>query len=256
MALWFKVEAGMMRHKKSVALAGRLSDDRAWAYVVQMWSWFVEQEGEGAIYGPDASYLIARGAGWQGDADEFVRHLVSVGFLDAVPEGFKVHDWGEWAGAHIEIRKRDRERKAKGVPPEFHGNSDGTSKGIPSDCLYTLKTKDLASEGGAGGVPEVQHSDSPVAATLPCAGSARSYGVTLAQIASWQHAYPGVDVLAEVEKARVWLQANPTRRKTHGGMARFLVSWMNRAQDQPKPKQTKPARPDPSQMDYTRLPDL
>lgn len=38
-------------------------------------------------------------------------------------------------------------------------------------------------------------------------------------------------MLGEVLKAAVWLDANPTRRKTHKGMPRFLVSWLSRAQD-------------------------
>jgi hypothetical protein len=242
MALWFKVSADLMRHKKSVALAGRLHDDRAWAYVVQMWGWFVEQEGEGIVIGPDAAYLLARGAGWTGDADEFCRHMLAVGFIEAVPEGFRVHDWDEWAGVHVEIRRRDRARKSKGVPVEVHGNSNGSADGIPPDCLSTLCISDLASQGGAGGTPSLLVADSPVAASLPCSGSAKEYGVTLSQVTEWQHAYPGVDVLGEIAKARAWLTANPTRRKTHGGMARFLVAWMSRAQDAPRNGSAAPAR--------------
>lgn len=108
-----------------------------------------------------------------------------------------------------------------------------------------------------GGVPPLLD-DSPIAASLPCSGSAKSYGVTLGQVASWQHAYPGVDVLAEIEKARVWLEANPTRRKTHGGIPRFLVAWFARAQDNPRTANRKQdnGRPDPAAMDYSKPPEF
>jgi hypothetical protein len=37
------------------------------------------------------------------------------------------------------------------------------------------------------------------------------------------------DVDAELAKASMWLHANPTRRKTAGGMLAYLTQWLNRA---------------------------
>jgi len=42
-------------------------------------------------------------------------------------------------------------------------------------------------------------------------------------------AYPRLNVLGELEKARAWLTVNPSRRKTARGMPRFLKTWMARA---------------------------
>lgn len=42
-------------------------------------------------------------------------------------------------------------------------------------------------------------------------------------------AFPGVDVMAEARKALVWLNANPTKRKTFAGAGRFLVGWVSRS---------------------------
>lgn len=161
---WFKVAADLMRHKKSVALAGRLHDPRAWAYVVQMWAWFCEQAGHGEQIGPDAPYLIAQGSGWLGDPDEFCRHLVAVGFLETVPEGFRVHNWEKWAGAHVEYQRKDAARKredrrtsgqSEPCPQDILGTSRGQKVGRPSErpqeCLSTLSSVSVASEGGAGG---------------------------------------------------------------------------------------------------------
>jgi hypothetical protein len=49
--------------------------------------------------------------------------------------------------------------------------------------------------------------------------------------AEWAAAYPGVDVMAEARKALAWVNANPTKRKTARGMAKFLLGWMSRQQD-------------------------
>ncbi len=54
-----------------------------------------------------------------------------------------------------------------------------------------------------------------------------------------QALYPNILVGDELRKALAWLQANPTRRKTDRGMARFLVGWLNKSsgqQHQVKPR--------------------
>ena len=73
----------------------------------------------------------------------------------------------------------------------------------------------------------------------------RTWPLTERQVETWQEAYPGLDVLPECRQALAWLEANPTRRKTAKGMARFLVGWLNRAQDRggrAAPATTKSAR--------------
>lgn len=49
------------------------------------------------------------------------------------------------------------------------------------------------------------------------------------QLQRWAEVYTGIAVERECEKAAVWLEANPSRRKTARGMLRFLVAWLNRA---------------------------
>ena len=50
-------------------------------------------------------------------------------------------------------------------------------------------------------------------------------------IIQWQKAYPAVDVFTELSKMESWLDANPAKRKTKGGIKRFINSWLSRAQD-------------------------
>ena len=49
------------------------------------------------------------------------------------------------------------------------------------------------------------------------------------QILSWQHAYPEVDIFAELNVMAVWLDSNEPKRKTERGMPRFVNSWLSRA---------------------------
>ena len=49
------------------------------------------------------------------------------------------------------------------------------------------------------------------------------------QVIQWQHAYPEVDVFAEMNVMAVWLESNEPKRKTERGMPRFVNSWLSRA---------------------------
>jgi len=48
---------------------------------------------------------------------------------------------------------------------------------------------------------------------------------------AWAKAYPAVDVFQELRAMESWLDANPKKRKTKGGVKRFVNSWLSRSQD-------------------------
>lgn len=50
----------------------------------------------------------------------------------------------------------------------------------------------------------------------------------------WAKAYPAVDIRKELASASAWLIANPKNAKSN--YARFLTSWLSRAQDKAKPQ--------------------
>tara|TARA_R110000822_G_scaffold13977_6_gene49280 strand:- start:175 stop:588 length:414 start_codon:yes stop_codon:yes gene_type:complete len=52
-----------------------------------------------------------------------------------------------------------------------------------------------------------------------------------ADIIQWGRTYPAVDVDQELMAMESWLDANPTKRKTKGGIKRFVNSWLSRSQD-------------------------
>lgn len=48
-------------------------------------------------------------------------------------------------------------------------------------------------------------------------------------IDQWQDVFPGVDVVAELKKMRLWCEDNPAKRKSQSGARRFVSNWLNRA---------------------------
>ena len=78
-----------------------------------------------------------------------------------------------------------------------------------------------------------------------------SYGVKKTDVQKWSEAYPAVDVMQELHKMDVWLDANPKNKKTSRGIKRFIIGWLGRTQDK-APKQ----KPIANRTDQNDLDDL
>ena len=73
--------------------------------------------------------------------------------------------------------------------------------------------------------------------TFPVVGGVQTeWGLTAAKRDEYVGSFPGVDVMAELRAARQWCRDNSTRRKTPGGMLKFLSAWLVRSQNQAKGK--------------------
>lgn len=57
------------------------------------------------------------------------------------------------------------------------------------------------------------------------------YPVYQPDVDKWAGLYPAVDVLAELRKMVGWCDANPQKRKTKGGVQRFINAWLAKEQD-------------------------
>ncbi len=72
----------------------------------------------------------------------------------------------------------------------------------------------------------------PVVGEKSCNGHAPRWSLDLRTLDEFVTLYPSLDadeLEQEFLKAQAWLEANPKRRKTRGGMRRFLTNWVNRA---------------------------
>lgn len=243
--LYFRVKVGLRHSDGAGVLERRLGDPRAYTYVPDLWDWFVQKHPEGQVVGPDAAFLIARGAGWMSqDEDKFCAALVAAGFLAVIPEGFRVKGWREWAGFHLEVRAKERAKKQAqrtddGHPKDVPGTSPGQvdeNKAPDGTCPGdSSQISDLgsASEGVQGEI--AQRPFTPFVAFLRDAYP--QIKNPWKSEAAWVKAYPGVDLLAEALRAQAWEVANPHKPKKN--KAAFLNRWFANATPAP-PKAPEP----------------
>jgi len=126
---WIELHVGLPRHRKSIRLGHLLGDERAWAYMAQIWLWCAEECPGGKVEGDDAGMVLEHAAGWRGEPGKLAGAALTAGFLDEVGGGIEVHGWGERAAAHLAKRDRDAERQRKRyerISAKFRGASDGS----------------------------------------------------------------------------------------------------------------------------------
>ena len=123
----------------------------------------------------------------------------------------------------------DHQKPHKNEPPSKLPSKSCTSTNGRS---ARAEAEALTGDGdGSLDSPEPPAAASEPVMAFPCVGHRPAWELTAEQFAEWQRLFPPVDVQAECAKALAWLLANPGRRKTHGGMPRFLVSWLTRSVD-------------------------
>lgn len=87
---------------------------------------------------------------------------------------------------------------------------------------------------------EPQAADAPPVISLPL-NDGTFFDVSENDRAKWSQIYPNVDVLQQLRNMVGWCDANPTKRKTRGGIRRFITAWLAREQDKGgKAPQNKP----------------
>lgn len=85
-----------------------------------------------------------------------------------------------------------------------------------------------------------QAADAPPVISLPL-NDGTFFDVSENDRAKWSQLYPNVDVLQQLRNMAGWCDANPAKRKTRGGIKRFITSWLAKEQDKGgKAPQNKP----------------
>ena len=77
---------------------------------------------------------------------------------------------------------------------------------------------------------EPQAADAPPGVSLPL-NDGTFFDVSESDRTKWSQLYPNVDVLQQLRNMAGWCDANPTKRKTRGGIKRFIAAWLAREQD-------------------------
>lgn len=137
---------------------------------------------------------------------------------------------GHRRGAQTTNEKRWGKRGGSESPSDRSATGERVAEGSPVISQQSVQPANAGCGAETPAAPRLL--EEPSVFLMPCRGvDAQPYGVTQRQVDDWTTAYPGVDVLQELHKAKAWLEAVPTRGKTRAGMARFLVGWLGRAQD-------------------------
>jgi hypothetical protein len=66
---------------------------------------------------------------------------------------------------------------------------------------------------------------------MPVINPVGEFEIYKRDIAAWQEAFPGVDVLQQLKECKQWLVDNPRLQKTRRGIRRFINAWLSREQD-------------------------
>ena len=77
---------------------------------------------------------------------------------------------------------------------------------------------------------EPQAADAPPVISLPL-NDGTFFDVSENDRAKWSQLYPNVDVLQQLRHMAGWCDANPTKRKTRGGVKRFITNWLAEEQN-------------------------
>lgn len=258
-----------IQHPKLLRLRRRLSVP-TWGAVgilESLWHLTAHHAKDGAIGKTFTNEDIANAIGWDGEPDQLIEALVSAGWLDVCEVNrLVVHDWHDHCPEFVRGNIR-RMKKEFATGPNTVPNTVPYSVGntVPYSVPYSVpntvgtlstvlqdqdqdqaKTNTKSEEEKSVALSEADTAP-PIdsVAEYPCQGKRTVWHLTASQVADWQAAYPGLDIVAECRKALAWLKANPQKKRTHGGMPKYLVNWLNRATERPATA-TPTTRPPPA----------
>lgn len=234
---WIRVDTDMMGHPKIRRLATRLgcSKVQAIGHVIALWAWASKFSPHGSIdnFEPEE---IADGAMWDGDAGKFIQAMKESELIDG--NGI-LHDWQQYNGVLIEKRERDRERMQT-LRKQSHDSSATVplqSQGVAGTVRYgTVRTeRNDTEQGEEGAEPPAAPAPVPPPVITLTTNKAEEFPITQEQADEFQRLYPAVDVEAQLREMRGWSISNKAKRKTWGGMLRFVNRWLAEEQDKAHP---------------------
>lgn len=141
---WIESHQGLANHPKTKRLVRRLdiSVPLAIGHLHCLWWWALDFAQDGEITQYDA-FDIADACQWRGQAEHMHDALIEAGFIDLSDERKFLHDWYDYAGKLIEIRRKDAERKrnSRGNPKLSSGHPadiQRTSEGVRAESIRDL----------------------------------------------------------------------------------------------------------------------
>ncbi len=107
---------------------------------------------------------------------------------------------------------------------------------LPSGIQRAVNSKQILKDKNI--LPDAdknQHqANGPVFISLPLADGVSFFEVTESYLQEQLNLYPGINIEQEFRNMCGWLNSNPKKRKTGRGIKRFITTWLQRSQDQPR----------------------
>ena len=140
---WIELHQSVWDHRKTLTLAAELDleDIYAAAHIIHLWTWALDNAPEGDLTGL-MPRVIAIGAGWRNNPDQFVEAVIKAGWIDRVGDSLFIHDWEEYAGKLMDRRasERERSRQRRAAAKRPVSNQQETTGRPPDDHRTTVGT--------------------------------------------------------------------------------------------------------------------
>lgn len=183
-----------------------------------------------------------------------LRTFEDFGMIEIVDNVITIPNWGkhQTLDAYERQKERDRLKKQKkraeqkalisaksgDVSGDASGDVPTTEEDIDIEVDIEEENNSLLLGGETPPSPkpsqkpptETVKPSSPVVITITL-NDQTEHEVTEADVKGWSELYPAVNIMQELRKMKGWATANPKKRKTKGGIKRFINSWLAREQD-------------------------
>lgn len=118
---WIEIHQNLTRHHKILAMSSELKAPpvQVIGHMVSFWLWAVDNAPDGNLT-PLMRSVLAFGAEWTGDPDEFVEAAIKVGFFDNQDGDLRIHDWEDYTGKLINARRHTANQKR--LHRDFYNN--------------------------------------------------------------------------------------------------------------------------------------
>ncbi len=175
---------------------------------------------------------------FQFDTDSFwsKRVLNELSAKQEISEKARRSAKARWDASQSDNDKKEMRTHSDGNANALDSQSDGNANTIQYNTEQYKTTEDNTScpepaENSAS--IETAASPSPVFIKLPAVGTPKKpqkmHNVTEKDLETYEITYPAVDVRQELRQMRMWLEANPTRKKSN--TKAFIINWLKKSQD-------------------------
>ena len=239
---WIKVQHVTPDKPEVWQIADRLDidPDAVVGKLIRVWIWADQQTTGGTCNASSVTKaLLDRVAG----VTQFCAAMIEAGWLEETETGIEFRNFDRHNGTSAKKRAQGSNRAAAAR----NRNANVTHEALQKrDQRREEKRRDNIRDASASCVEPAKQAATPARrrpswlicedmaeayCTFRTNGTVNEWLLPHSKLDEWREVFPGVDIEQEVNRARQWLIDNPRRRKTCGGMLKFLNTWLTKAQN-------------------------